>query len=186
MGMKKRNKIILYAAVCVVSFGVGMIGSRVTKRPCVSEDAAVTSDVTEKAEDNLEETKEDFPKAEDSETEGSATIESGEAAAENNTQEDTELNTEKLPDEAPAAETMQNTDTVNVPAENTGETNLININTADAAALMTLYGVGEKISQRIIEYRETNGPFEVIEDIMKVSGIGEKRFENIKDKICVN
>lgn len=61
----------------------------------------------------------------------------------------------------------------------------ININEAGQAELMMLEGIGEKISQRIIDYRQQNGPFLRIEEIMKVSGIGEKTFENIKDVITV-
>ena len=61
---------------------------------------------------------------------------------------------------------------------------LININTADAAELMKLKGVGEKTAEKIIEYR-TQTPFEKPEDIMNVKGIGEKKFEDIKDHICV-
>lgn len=59
----------------------------------------------------------------------------------------------------------------------------ININTADLQALMTLPGIGEEYAQRIIDYREANGPFAEIADIMNVSGIGEKRFDAIKDFI---
>lgn len=61
---------------------------------------------------------------------------------------------------------------------------LININTADAAELMKLKGVGEKTAEKIIEYRAQT-PFEKPEDIMNVKGIGEKKFEDIKDHICV-
>lgn len=61
----------------------------------------------------------------------------------------------------------------------------ININEAGQEELMMLEGIGEKISQRIIDYRQQNGPFLQIEDIMKVSGIGEKTFENIKNAITV-
>lgn len=61
---------------------------------------------------------------------------------------------------------------------------MININTADAEQLVKLKGVGEKTAEKIIEYRE-QCPFESIEDIMNVSGIGEKKFEDIKDMICV-
>ena len=61
---------------------------------------------------------------------------------------------------------------------------LININTADAAELMKLKGVGEKTAGKIIEYR-AQSPFEKPEDIMNVKGIGEKKFEDIKDQICV-
>lgn len=61
---------------------------------------------------------------------------------------------------------------------------LININTADAAELMKLKGVGEKTAEKIIEYRAQT-PFEKPEDIMNIKGIGEKKFEEIKDHICV-
>ena len=60
----------------------------------------------------------------------------------------------------------------------------ININTADEVELMMLKGIGEGKAKAIIEYREAQS-FEIIEDIMKVSGIGEKTFENIKDRITV-
>ena len=60
----------------------------------------------------------------------------------------------------------------------------VNINTADEATLMLLKGIGEAKAKAMIEYRTTQ-PFETIEDIMKVSGIGEKTFENLKDHIIV-
>ena len=59
----------------------------------------------------------------------------------------------------------------------------ININTADLHTLMTLPGIGETYAQRIIDYREANGPFREVKDIMKVAGIGEKRYDAIKDLI---
>lgn len=62
---------------------------------------------------------------------------------------------------------------------------LVNINTADASALDALPGVGPATAEAIIKDREENGPFASIEDIMRVSGIGEKKFENLKDAICV-
>lgn len=61
---------------------------------------------------------------------------------------------------------------------------LININTASARELGKLPGIGDKTAEAIVEYREKT-PFQSIEDIMNVSGIGEKKFEDIKDKICV-
>lgn len=61
---------------------------------------------------------------------------------------------------------------------------LININTADAATLMKLDGIGEVTAAAIIEYRSSI-PFTSIEDIKNVKGIGEKKFEAIKDKICI-
>lgn len=59
----------------------------------------------------------------------------------------------------------------------------ININTADLYTLTKLKGIAEVYAQRIIDYRTANGPFYKIEDIMKVEGIGAKRFEDIKDLI---
>ena len=61
----------------------------------------------------------------------------------------------------------------------------ININTASKEELMTLDGIGEKKAGWIIEYRELHGSFQTIQDIMKVSGIGKKTFESLKDYICV-
>ena len=61
----------------------------------------------------------------------------------------------------------------------------INLNTATLEELMTLDRIGSKYAQRIIDYRETNGPFEKIEDIMKVKGIGPKTFEANKDRLTV-
>lgn len=63
--------------------------------------------------------------------------------------------------------------------------NLININTASQKELEELPGIGPTLSQRIIDYREKNGYFQTIEDIKKVSGIGNKKFEAIKDLITV-
>ena len=62
---------------------------------------------------------------------------------------------------------------------------LININTATKESLMTLPGIGESRAESIIAYREQNGYFSSVEDIMKVSGIKEAAFEKIKDYICI-
>lgn len=62
---------------------------------------------------------------------------------------------------------------------------LININTATADELDTLPGIGPTTAQKIIDYRETNGPFTTIDDITKVSGIGTSTFNRIKDLITV-
>ena len=61
----------------------------------------------------------------------------------------------------------------------------ININLADSETLQTLNGIGEVLASSIIAYREENGSFGSIEEIQEVSGIGEKRYENIKDYITV-
>ena len=59
----------------------------------------------------------------------------------------------------------------------------VNINTAGKEELMTLKGIGEARAEDIIRYREENGPFQSVEDIMKVSGIKSAAFEKIKDDI---
>ena len=59
----------------------------------------------------------------------------------------------------------------------------VNINTADAASLESLPGIGPALAQRIIAYREAHGPFERIEDVMEVSGIGTATFEGMQDLI---
>ena len=75
--------------------------------------------------------------------------------------------------------------------QNTGMTaqvqqdNRININIADEAQLTTLTGIGATRAQAIIAYREENGPFAAIEDIMNVQGIKEGTFAKIKDEIVV-
>ncbi len=59
-----------------------------------------------------------------------------------------------------------------------GET--VNINTADVEELRKLPGIGEVLAQRIIDHRDTHGPFRSIEEIMEIEDIGEGRFERIR------
>ncbi len=61
----------------------------------------------------------------------------------------------------------------------------ININTASQTELETLNGIGPSLASRIISYREENGKFKTIEDIKNVTGIGDSKYENIKDFIRV-
>ena len=61
----------------------------------------------------------------------------------------------------------------------------MNINTASADELKSLSGVGDATAAAIIQDREQNGPFAAPEDLMRVSGIGEKKFAKIQDAICV-
>ena len=68
---------------------------------------------------------------------------------------------------------------------NESEGNKININTADLDELDKIPGVGEATANKILSYREENGDFKNIEEIKNVNGIGEKKFENMKDIICV-
>ena len=70
-------------------------------------------------------------------------------------------------------------------AQSQAASGLVNINTADAAQLCTLPGIGESRARDIISYREANGSFESCEDIMKVPGIKTAAYEKIRDKITV-
>lgn len=61
----------------------------------------------------------------------------------------------------------------------------VNINSANQTELETLPGIGPSLAQRIIEYREVNGEFERIEDLQNIKGIGDSKYSNIKEKICI-
>lgn len=69
-------------------------------------------------------------------------------------------------------------------AEKPSTENKININTATKTELMFLTGIGEKKAENIIAYRQES-PFQSIEELMQVDGIGEKTFEENKDYICI-
>jgi competence ComEA-like helix-hairpin-helix protein len=59
----------------------------------------------------------------------------------------------------------------------------ININTADVKSLMTLTGVGRKVAERIVEYRDSHGPFKKSDEIRKVEGVGHGVWERNRDRI---
>lgn len=61
----------------------------------------------------------------------------------------------------------------------------ININTATASELTALPGIGDKIAEDIIAYRTEHGGFKSVEELIEVDGIGEKKFEAIKDLVTV-
>lgn len=65
------------------------------------------------------------------------------------------------------------------------ESRLININTASAAELVELDGIGEARAEAIIEYREVHGGFKTVDELLKVSGIGEKTLEKNRGRITV-
>ena len=73
-----------------------------------------------------------------------------------------------------------------VPEVETSTSEVININTASIAELDTLPGIGPTTAQKIIDYREQNGPFLNTEDIINVPGIGPGTYERIKDLITVD
>lgn len=64
-------------------------------------------------------------------------------------------------------------------------TGKVNLNTATLEDLKTLKGIGDSKAQAILDDRNENGPFSSIEDLTRVSGIGQKTFENLKDHITV-
>lgn len=73
----------------------------------------------------------------------------------------------------------------NMKSKNDGELGIVNINTASQTELETLSGIGPTTALKIIKYREENGKFQNIEDIKNVPGIGESKFEAIKENIKV-
>jgi competence protein ComEA len=83
---------------------------------------------------------------------------------------------------APSSPSDDSTQSENTP---TSSNELINLNSATAAALESLPGIGPAIAQTIIDHRNANGPFTSIEEIKNVKGIGDKLFESIQDNITV-
>ncbi|MDO4282682.1 MAG: ComEA family DNA-binding protein [Clostridia bacterium] len=88
------------------------------------------------------------------------------------------------------AKRLSDSDKIDIPfikediEEEETEEDKVNINTADESELMTLNGIGESTARKIIEYRKIQ-EFVQIEDIMDVPGIGESKYNNIKNNICI-
>ena len=83
-----------------------------------------------------------------------------------------EIQISKLPQPTAASGTTQQTDK-------------ININTADVETLQKLPGIGPALAQRIVDFRETNGPFQTVTQLTSVSGIGVEKLNQILDYITV-
>ncbi|MCI0568296.1 MAG: helix-hairpin-helix domain-containing protein [Acidobacteria bacterium] len=62
----------------------------------------------------------------------------------------------------------------------------VNLNTATAEDLTSLPGIGPSYAKRIVDYREKNGPFKRVEDLLNVQGIGEKTLEKIRDRVTLS
>lgn len=73
-----------------------------------------------------------------------------------------------------------------LPAMAAGGKEVVNINTADAEALMLLPRIGPSVAQRIVDFREKNGRFKALEDLMLVRGVGEKTFQLIKPHVAIS
>ena len=68
---------------------------------------------------------------------------------------------------------------------NDNEKIMVNINTASEEELQKVSGIGSSTASKIVTYRKQNGKFKSIEELKNVSGIGDKKFEGLKDSICI-
>lgn len=80
---------------------------------------------------------------------------------------------------------FNNITNIHMATTNNKNQTLLNINKANATELQMLPGIGQVLADRIIEYRMEKGNFNTVEDLKNVSGIGDKKFEDIKEKITV-
>lgn len=96
-------------------------------------------------------------------------------------------NTEKIQSNKQSKTTEKSQNTTSISTNTTGknQNTKVNINTATQTELETLPGIGPSIASKIVSYRKENGKFKSIEEIKKVSGIGESKYANIKELIKV-
>ncbi len=100
------------------------------------------------------------------------------------TPETTEISETSVKDTVEAEESERASGTP-VNGENAGPTAPIDLNTATAAEVETLPGIGSVLAQRVVDYREEHGKFRSIREILQVEGIGDKKFEAIESLITV-
>jgi len=72
------------------------------------------------------------------------------------------------------------------PKAGASEARPIDLNTADGAALESVPGIGKSLSQRILAFRDKNGPFQSVDDLLKVQGIGEKSIQKLRPYLTVS
>ena len=96
-------------------------------------------------------------------------------------------NTENIQSNKQSKTTEKSQNTTSISTNTTGknQNTKVNINTATQTELETLPGIGPSIASKIVSYRKENGKFKSIEEIKKVSGIGESKYANIKELIKV-
>jgi len=90
-----------------------------------------------------------------------------------------------IPNENDENAAFQNMNSISTITNSNENRSLININKASAGELKALSGVGDVLANRIIEYRSEKGVFKSVEDLKNVSGIGDKKFSEIKDKVTI-
>ena len=84
-----------------------------------------------------------------------------------------------------AGQTAKSADATHTPAAKPAAAAVVNINTATAAEFEALPGIGAKTAARIVEYRQKNGPFKKVEELMNVRGLGEKNFLKLKAQLTI-
>jgi competence protein ComEA len=84
-----------------------------------------------------------------------------------------------------AGQTTKPAEATQAVAAKPAATTVVNINTATAADFEALPGIGAKTAARIVEYRQKNGPFKKVEELMNVRGLGEKNFLKLKAQLTI-
>ncbi|MEM8534023.1 MAG: ComEA family DNA-binding protein [Chloroflexota bacterium] len=90
-----------------------------------------------------------------------------------------------VPHQGEVTNTYSNESTLKEQSESSSTNSLINLNTANTTELETINGVGKTTAQRIVEYRTNNGPFESVENLQDVDGIGPSKFKQIEPFVTI-